>query len=234
MAGRRSTCRYGLPGATSIRCPGFDVSPSLPLHFGWFRAFMIPTVHRGILGGTFDPPHLAHLVAGETAYRVLGLDVVTFIPTGEPWQKLGTGVSEAVHRWEMLRHAISGVDYFEADDREIARGGLTYTIDTLNSYPDADDITLIVGADTAAGLPTWKHHEPVLERAEIAVYPRPGTPKEAVAEALAGANYVWLDAAELDIEASRLRERARAYGSLRFMVRDGVWHYIVDNGLYGG
>jgi nicotinate-nucleotide adenylyltransferase len=194
---------------------------------------MILDVHRGILGGTFDPPHLAHLVAGETAYRDLTLDIVTFVPTGAPWQKESRDVTPAVHRWEMVLRAIAGVDYFEADDREIRRTGWTYTIDTLNTFPSDEHITLIMGADTAAGLPTWERFEPVLERADIAVYPRSGTTREAVESALAGVDHVWLDAAELDIEATVLREHARAEGSLRFLVRDAVWRYIQDHHVYG-
>ena len=95
-------------------------------------------MRRGILGGTFDPPHLAHLVAGEAAWRQLGLEVVTFIPAGAPWQKQGRQVTEAAHRWEMTRLAVAGVDYFEADDREILRRGPTYTVDTLAQFPDDD------------------------------------------------------------------------------------------------
>jgi len=193
---------------------------------------MICGVHRGILGGTFDPPHLAHLVAGETAYRDLGLEVVTYIPTGAPWQKQGREVTPAVHRWEMLLRAIEGVEYFRADDREIRREGWTYTIDTLNTFPADEHLTLIMGADTAAGILSWDRYEPVLERADIAVYPRPGTTREAVEVALVDADFVWLDAAELDIEATDLREHARANGSLRFLVRDAVWRYIQRHEVY--
>jgi len=193
---------------------------------------MICGVHRGILGGTFDPPHLAHLVAGETAYRDLGLEVVTYIPTGAPWQKQGREVTPAVHRWEMVLRAIEGVEYFRADDREIRREGWTYTIDTLNTFPADEHLTLIMGADTAAGILSWDRYEPVLERADIAVYPRPGTTREAVEVALVDADFVWLDAAELDIEATDLREHARANGSLRFLVRDAVWRYIQRHEVY--
>ena len=112
-------------------------------------------MRRGILGGTFDPPHLAHLLGGEAAYRELGLDLVTFMPAGSPWQKAERDVTAASHRWEMTVLATEGVEYFEADDREVRRSGWTYTIDTLESFDDGDEVVLIVGADTAAGLPTW-------------------------------------------------------------------------------
>jgi nicotinate-nucleotide adenylyltransferase len=107
-------------------------------------------VRRGILGGTFDPPHLAHLVAGEVAYRDLALDVVTFIPAGRPWQKEGSGVTGAEHRRAMTGLALEGIGYFELDDREVRRDGLTYTADTLDALPEADRLVLILGGDAAA------------------------------------------------------------------------------------
>ena len=91
-------------------------------------------MRRAILGGTFDPPHLAHLFAGEAAYRQLEVDVVTFIPAGDPWQKAGRDVTPAHHRWAMTELAVDGIEYFEADRREVDREGWTYTIDTLTSF----------------------------------------------------------------------------------------------------
>ena len=93
-------------------------------------------MRRGILGGTFDPPHMAHLVAADAASRQLDLDVVTFIPAGAPWQKADLDVSEPRHRWEMTRRAVSGVPGFEADDREVRREGWSYTVDTLATFPE--------------------------------------------------------------------------------------------------
>ncbi len=182
------------------------------------------------MGGTFDPPHVAHLVAGEAAYHQLGLDVVTFMPAGSPWQKASDGVSPAADRWEMTRLAVAGVDYFEADDREVRREGWTYTAETLESYGE-EDIVLILGADAAAGLPTWERADAVIERATIAVVPRPGTDRSAV-EAAVESPLVWLDVPLLDISGTMLRERTRAGGSIRFLVRHSVWRYVVERGLY--
>jgi nicotinate-nucleotide adenylyltransferase len=191
---------------------------------------MLPPVRRGILGGTFDPPHLAHLVAGEAAYRELGLDVVTFLPAGRPWQKAGLGVSPAGDRWEMTRRAVAGVGYFAADDREVGRDGWTYTADTLASFPDSEELVLILGADAAAGLPTWHAPEAVLGRARVAVMERPGVERAAV-EAAAGA-VEWLDTPLLPISGTLLRARRRAGLSLRFLVPDAVLAYIESVGLY--
>lgn len=191
---------------------------------------MLSPVRRGILGGTFDPPHLAHLVAGEAAFRELGLDAVTFIPAGRPWQKVELGVSPAAHRWEMTRRAVAGVVYFEADDREVRRDGWTYTADTLAAFPEDEDLVLILGADAAAGLPTWRSPETVLQRAQVAVMERPGVDRAAVAAAVG--RPLWLHTPLLGISGTLLRARQRAGLSLRFLVPDAVVDYIESAGLY--
>ncbi len=188
-------------------------------------------VKRALLGGTFDPPHLAHLVAGEAAYRALDVDVITFIPAGAPWQKAGDGVTAADHRWHMTERAIGGVEYFEADDREVNRNGWTYTIETVRSFPEDDEITLILGSDAAAGIPTWHEASALLDRVSVAVAERPGTDREMVEHAIGRVE--WLDMPLLPVSGTQLRERAAAGGSIRFMVREAVWDYIVTNGLYG-
>jgi len=192
---------------------------------------MLSVMRRGILGGTFDPPHLAHLVAGEAAYRELGLDVVTFLPAGRPWQKADLGVSPAADRWEMARRAVAGTAYFEADDREVRRDGWTYTADTLATFPEGEDLVLILGADAAAGLLTWRSPEMVLQRARLAVMDRPGVERAAV-EAAVG-EPVWLQTPLLGISGTLLRARRRAGLSLRFLVPGAVLDYIESAGLYG-
>jgi nicotinate-nucleotide adenylyltransferase len=192
---------------------------------------MLWIVRRGILGGTFDPPHLAHMVAGEAAYRELGLSVVTFLPAGVPWQKSGLEVTGADRRWEMTRRTVAGIDYFEADSREIMRSGPTYTADTLASYPDSDEIFLILGADAAAGLPTWSRPDDVLARARVVVMPRPGMESSRVESAVGPVH--WLDTPLLPISGTLLRARRRSGASLRFLVHDEVLAYIESSGLYG-
>ncbi|MGH8937431.1 MAG: nicotinate-nucleotide adenylyltransferase [Acidimicrobiia bacterium] len=189
-------------------------------------------MRRGILGGTFDPPHLAHLVAAETAYRQLGLDVVTFLPAGSPWQKAGHPVSEPEHRWEMTRLAIEGAEYFAADPRELRRDGPTYTIDTLATFPPGETLLLILGHDAAAGLPTWHRAEELVTQVEIVVAPRPGTGREEVDRAV-GRAVQWLAMPALEISGTMIRQRLAARESVRFLVPDRVWHYIVEHELYG-
>lgn len=196
-----------------------------------FSALRILRPMRAIMGGTFDPPHVAHLVAGEAAYRQLGVDVVTFIPAGSPWQKAEDGVSAAEHRWAMTALAVEGVHYFEADDREVRRDGWTYTIETLEGFGD-EELVLVLGADAAAALSTWVRGDEVLKRAAIAVVPRPGTDLAAVEAALVGP-FTWLDVPLLDVSGTMLRQRSRSGGSIRFLVRDAVWQYVVEHDLYG-
>jgi nicotinate-nucleotide adenylyltransferase len=209
-------CRLAPPGAAGHLAPALTPYASL--------------VRRGILGGTFDPPHLAHLVAGETAFRELGLDVVTFLPAGRPWQKADLGVSPAGHRWEMARRAVAGAGYFEADGREVGRDGWTYTADTLATFPDDEELVLILGADAAAGLPTWHSPESVLGRARLAVMERPGVDRAAVEAAVGPVQ--WLHTPLLGISGTMLRARRRAGLSLRFLVPDPVLAYIESAGLY--
>lgn len=188
-------------------------------------------MRRGILGGTFDPPHLAHLFAGEAAYRDLGLDVVTFLPAGAPWQKADRRVTSAEDRWQMTLLAVDGIPYFEADAREVRRDGWTYTVDTLRSFPD-DDRFLIVGADTARGIPTWNEADAVMALATIVVVPRPGVERAEVDEALAGGDVVWLDTPDVRLSGTMLRRQAAAGRSIRFLVRETVWRYVEDEGIY--
>jgi nicotinate-nucleotide adenylyltransferase len=191
---------------------------------------MLAGMRRGILGGTFDPPHLAHLVAGEAAYRQLALDVVHFVPAGAPWQKADRRVSDAVHRWEMTRRAVAGVPYFVADDREVRRDGWSYTIETLATFDDTDELVLVVGADAAAGFRSWREPDAILHRVTLAVMPRPGVDPAAVRAAV-GDHHV-LDTPDLPISGTMLRTRVRDGGSIRFLVREGVYDYVVGAGLY--
>lgn len=186
---------------------------------------------RGILGGTFDPPHIAHLIAGETAYRQLGLDEVLFVPAGLPWQKAHDEVSTTGHRWEMTKLSIEHVPYFAADDVEIRREGSTYTVDTVEAFDD-DEIVLVLGADAALGIRSWHRWEALLERVDLAVAPRPGIGRHEVEHAVPKP-IVWLDMAPLDMSATDVRERARKGLSIRFYVRDKVWQYIREHGVYG-
>lgn len=187
-------------------------------------------VRSGLLGGTFDPPHIAHLLAGEVAYRQLGLDRIIYVPAGSPWQKADRKVSAAEHRWEMTKRATSGVPYFTPDDREVHRDGWTYTADTLATFDPSEEIVLILGADAARGLATWERADQVLDRVMVAVLPRPGTDQAAVEPAVGDA--IWLDMPSLPVSGTMIRQRFSAGSGVRFLVPDSVYEYMVENHLY--
>ena len=192
---------------------------------------ILSAVQRGILGGTFDPPHIAHLVAAEGAYRQLELDVVSLLPAGDPWQKSERKVTAARDRLAMTAAAVEGVGYFEVDDREIHRTGPTYTIDTLESYPSDEILFLILGSDSALGLPTWHRWHDVVGRATIAVMERAGAQRAEVEDAIGPV--LWLDLPPLGITGTQLRSMASNGQSLRFLIPDPVAKYIKGENLYG-
>lgn len=187
-------------------------------------------MRTGILGGTFDPIHIAHLHAGEVALDQVGLDRVLFMPAGSPWQKSDQEVTPGSHRLMMTELAIDDVEGFEVDDREVLRDGPTYTAESLDSFPEDEELCLILGADAASRLPTWERHEDVLDRATIVVAPRPGTDSTIVGQRVPDA--VFLDMAVLEVSGTEIRAMARAGRPYRFLVAEPVYEYIQANSLY--
>ena len=187
-------------------------------------------MRRALLGGTFDPPHLAHLVVGEAALTQLGVDAVVFIPAGRPWQKADRSVSDARHRWAMTQLAVQGRDGFEADDREVNRDGWTYTMDTLESFPDDDDLVLVLGADAARNIRSWHRAAEVLDRAQVAVAPRAGIEPDEIGESVG--DHAWLDIPEIELSGTMLRDRVRRGRSIRYLVPEPVRLHVIENSLY--
>jgi nicotinate-nucleotide adenylyltransferase len=187
-------------------------------------------VRTGILGGTFDPIHIAHLHAAETALLVGRLDRVLFIPAGEPWQKSDRVVTETNHRVAMVALAVDGVDGFELDLREVERDGPTYTIDTLETFPGAEELFLILGADAASGVDTWHRAQAVVERANFFVLPRPGSDAPGALSKLPGAEL--LEMAALGVSSTMIREMAKEGRPFRYLVDERVHDYIQSNHLY--
>jgi nicotinate-nucleotide adenylyltransferase len=183
-------------------------------------------VRTGILGGTFDPIHVAHLHSAECALHQLELDRVLVIPAGDPWQKSGRWVSKGVHRLEMCRRAVAGVDRIFVDSREVERDGPTFTIDTLATFPDDEELFVVLGADSAAGFESWHRWEEVLSRATIAIAPRPGIPRPEIEGA------VDLEMGMLEISGTEIRERIRDGRPYRYLVTEPVYDYIGSHDLY--
>lgn len=152
------------------------------------------------------------------------------MPAGDPWQKEGRWITSGEHRLEMARLAVETVERIEVDGREFRRDGPTFTSDTLETFPDDEELFLVLGADAAAGLRTWHRYQEVLDRTTVLVLPRPGTTPDAVAAAAPDA--VYLDMAILEISGTELREMARDGDPFRFLVTAPVYDYIIENDLY--
>lgn len=158
------------------------------------------------------------------------MDVVTFLPAGDPWQKSDERfVTPATTRCEMLTAAIEGVEYFELDRREIDRQGPTYTWDTVQSF-DSDDVILVLGADSAATIRTWHRGDDLVDRVVVAVARRPGTAVEDVEAVLPQVR--WLEMPSLDISSTELRAWLAQGYSGRFLVPDPVLEVIRSGSYY--
>lgn len=185
----------------------------------------------GLLGGTFDPPHLAHLVVAEHVRDALGLDEVRFLVAGDPWMKHGE--SPAHHRVPMARLAVDGLDGLTVDDRETFRAGATHTADTLRELTDESpdvDWFFIVGQDTANHLPRWRGIDEAMELATFVVAGRPDVDAE-LHELTPQLHPV--EVPLIGVASTGIRGRVRQGRSIRFLVREPVIRYIHEHGLYG-
>jgi nicotinate-nucleotide adenylyltransferase len=198
-------------------------------------------VRVGILGGTFNPPHLGHLVCAQEAYLQLRLDRVMLIPARIPPHKPVEEEPGAEHRLELCRVAIAGDERFTVSDLEVHRSGPSYTVDTLrelHSHAPDNELFLIVGGDVAAGLPQWREPEEVLSLATLAVAKRRGTSRTAVERALqelhGGDRAEFLRMPRIGVSSTMIRRRARAGQPNKYLVPDAVASYIDQHRLYGG
>jgi len=193
----------------------------------------------GVLGGTFDPVHIGHLLLAESAREELGLERVVFMPAGRPWRKASREVSPAEHRLAMLRLAVAGNDAFEVSTIEVEREGPTYTVETLEELRRMDPgaaLFFIVGEDALADLPNWREPQRILELATVAVAGRTAEgPNLRQAEAMMPglvARAVWLRMPIIEISATGIRERVRLGLSIRYRVPAAVEAYIREHRLY--
>jgi nicotinate-nucleotide adenylyltransferase len=197
----------------------------------------------GVLGGTFDPIHNAHLAIAEEAVEALGLERLLFVPAGEPPHKAGRRISAGEDRLAMVELAIAGNPRFAASRLELDRAGPSYTVDTLEALhaapgPGALDVWLILSVEAFRAFVGWRDPRRILDLARLAVVPRDGYP-DADIGALAGLGVsdladrvAFLEGPRLRLSASELRRRAAAGRSLRYLVPDAVAAYIGDHALY--
>jgi len=197
----------------------------------------------GILGGTFDPVHIGHLVLAEEALSKLKLDQIWFIPTGKPWLKESLEITDGFTRLEMVKIATKSNPRFVASSIEIDRSGPTYTIDTLRYLKDKlgteTSIYFILGLDTLANFHRWNRPEEILDLCEFVVSNRPGFGNTKILDEQLerfesiGSITTLLNIPMLDISGTNLREMIRQGLSIKYRVPDGVEEYIYSNGLYG-
>jgi len=192
-------------------------------------------VRIGLFGGTFDPVHLGHLRAAESAREALGLERVAFVPSAQPPHR-PRPLSPAEDRLAMCRLATAAHPGFETWDLELRRPGPSYTVDTVTALVagrPGDEFVLIVGADTWPEMSSWRDPRRLFSLVEVAVTARPGTEAQELAAPFPGSRGVSrVVGPVLGISATAIRERVRAGHSIRFLVPDAVADYIARRRLY--
>jgi nicotinate-nucleotide adenylyltransferase len=187
----------------------------------------------GVFGGTFDPPHIGHLVTAVNVRHELRLDRVLLVVNNVPWQKVGSRpISEAADRLAMVEAAVGDVEGIEASDVEIRTGGLSFTADTLRALlaeRTDRELFLVLGADAAAGLRSWERVDEVREQATIVAVERPGV---VAAEPLDGWRWADVQVPSLEVSSTDLRDRVRTGRPLDYLVTHDVVECIRARRLY--
>lgn len=182
------------------------------------------------MGGTFDPIHIAHLIAASEVYADLDLDQIIFIPAGQPWQKAESQISPAQARLHLVDLAIAADPRFVSSDIEIQRSGDTYAIDTIEQLqaenPD-NEYFWIVGADALAGMQTWHRFEDLKKLVQIVCVNRNG-----IGSVDVGFDYRFVQIPEIGISATEIRDRVAEGNQITYLVPASVEQFIAETGLY--
>jgi nicotinate-nucleotide adenylyltransferase len=196
-------------------------------------------VNIGVLGGTFDPIHIGHLVVAEEARIKFGFGEVLFVPAGQPWLKLDRNITLAVHRVEMVRRAIADNLHFKICTLEVERPGPSYTVDTLTmlrkQLGNEASLFFILGRDTLAGLPLWKEPEKLIQLCRLVVAPRLGSKDlKHLETAIPGLldKVIQLDMPVIGISSSGIRQRIAQGLPIRYLVPVEVEKYITEQKIY--
>lgn len=208
-----------------------------PERSGDGTADTVPTVSEriGVFGGTFDPPHVGHLVTAADVRHALGLDCVLLVVANRPWQKVGTrDISAAADRLAMVEAAVAGVDGLEASSLEIDRGGDSFTADTLATLADlhpGGELFLVLGADAASGLSTWERVDEVRSLATLVVVGRPGARPATVPGRWRS---LTVQVPRLEVSSTDLRARVRDGRPLDHLLPRDVIACVRERHLYRG
>lgn len=196
----------------------------------------------GIMGGTFDPIHNGHLMLGEYAYRQFDLDLIWFMPNGNPPHKSNDSIeSQTKHRVEMVKRAISGTEYFSLQPYEAETKEVHYSYKTMDyfkrSYPE-HEFYFIIGADSLFSIEKWVHPEILLKKCVILAAYRDEKGTEEMLAQIAYLNQKYqadirlLNTPNVDISSSEIREKLKRGQSIQEIVSDTVYAYIEENQLY--
>lgn len=192
----------------------------------------------GVLGGTFDPIHNAHLFIALDAGANLGLDRVLVMPNAIPPHKTQVSVTDAIHRLRMVELAVAGCPGLDAESMEVVRGGPSYTVTTLRllhqRHPGAE-LVFLTGADAVAEIGTWREPDEVVRLCRLVAVSRPGMGLEHLRERVRPNLFRHIEVhtvPEIGISSTMIRERVRAGLPIRFLTPDAVVQYIEENGLY--
>jgi len=192
----------------------------------------------GILGGTFDPIHVGHLLIAEAVRDALQLERVLFVPAGDPPHKRAQKKAGAQHRRQMVACAIADHPQFELCTVDLDRPGPHYSVDTVayirrRTGLPAEATYFIIGSDSLADLPSWHNPAELIRQCRLAVVHRPGSAVTAPNIPGLPERLTWVEAPKIDLSASYIRARVRAGRSIRYLVPDSVRRYIARHGLYG-
>jgi nicotinate-nucleotide adenylyltransferase len=174
----------------------------------------------GVFGGTFDPPHIGHLIVAGDVHARLGLDRVLFVPSAVPPHKIARVRASADLRARMVRAATGGDPRFEVDELELRREGPSYTVDTLRELRDrfrGAELFFLIGMDALRDFPTWRAPDEILRMAQLAVV---------------GSGTVLVPVTRIDLSATEIRRRIAAGESIRHLVSEPVREIIAREGLY--
>ena len=195
----------------------------------------------GVLGGTFDPIHLGHLIIAEEARDRLDLEEVCFVPARDPWMKAGQPLTSGHDRLSMARLAMEDNPFFRVSTLELERPGPSYTVDTLRElqedYGPEAQLFFILGSDAFVRFDEWKDPEGILGLATLVVVDRPGATAsaEAIDQQVGNAGSVErVRGVHLEISAKDIRRRVAEGASIRYLVPEPVERYIYARGLYRG
>ncbi len=184
----------------------------------------------GILGGTFNPIHIGHLILAEEAREKLKLGRLIFVPTYLPPHKDSRDIAAAGHRYAMIAKAIADNPYFQVSDIEIKRDGKSYTIDTVTALKELyrkDELYFIIGSDLLTYLEEWKDLRDILRMVKFIAATRPGYPLENIPSYI-----TTLPIRAVDISAFEIRQAIRQGHSFRYLVPQKAYDYIVSKKLY--